>query len=328
MQGPARPVYIALTPSVLLTAPSSSLTEPRIPTDMKLSLQCGLLSALLCLAASLQCYHYRGTPGLALRKQEPKTCEDGTLYCSSSLITYRGLLFGEVLVKVCASGKGEFCNKTESVPLKHIQANQSVLCCASELCNAKLVPDSVEDSQKGIDCLVCNGHPSICGGDDLPSMRCGPSQTHCLQNSITTAMDKAVHHVIIKSCSNTSVSPGLSAFSNGKNPVSYASNFQYCSSTQCNTGVFTDTDPGAENGLVCHNSSSPESVSTMRCRGEMTRCMDLIGVSPMDFVMSGCATESFCRGLYPKFPIPGWKSTACCSSPLCNRGNTTTPSPQ
>ncbi|KAG8547564.1 hypothetical protein GDO81_028010 [Engystomops pustulosus] len=58
----------------------------------------------------------------------------------------------------------------------------------------------------------------------------------------------------------------------------------------------------------------------MRCRGQMTRCMDLIGSSPDDVVMSGCASEAFCQGLYPKFSIPGWQSTVCCGKSLCNQG--------
>ncbi|XP_068099438.1 urokinase plasminogen activator surface receptor-like isoform X1 [Hyperolius riggenbachi] len=87
-------------------------------------------------------------------------------------------------------------------------------------------------------------------------------------------------------------------------------------------------DPGAENGLECHNRSSPAEVSTMRCRGKMNRCADLMGSSSDHVLMSGCATEAFCEGLSPKVPIPGWTSTTCCSESLCNHDSPTDPRKQ
>ncbi|KAM4651747.1 urokinase plasminogen activator surface receptor-like [Discoglossus pictus] len=292
---------------------------------MKLPLQCGLYSAILCLAASLQCYYYKGAPDLAQLQQVAKTCESHKTHCSATLITYSGILSDVVLVKGCSEGLESTCNKTHSTPLKHIEANQTVQCCDTELCNRDLVPGSGEGSKKwGIQCLACNGQASACGHHDLPSLRCDPSQTQCIQVSITTALTKETDQYMIKSCSNTILCPGLSAFSNGAKPVSYASNPQCCNTTQCNRGQFTVTEPGAENGLQCHSRSSSHTASTMRCQGEMTQCVDLIGDSPQDVVMSGCATPSFCQGLYPQFSITGWKSTVCCSESLCNHGNSIT----
>ncbi|KAM4703030.1 urokinase plasminogen activator surface receptor [Rhinophrynus dorsalis] len=274
--------------------------------------------------ASLQCYHFRGPPDHALEKQIAKTCESNRPFCSSTLFTYSGFLHGNVLVKGCSEGQDDFCNKTQTSPLKSIEAKEIKLCCNTEQCNKDLVPDLGKDSQKwGIECLACNGDPTLCKGHNLPSVQCEPSQTNCIQVSITTALSLDTHKTIMKGCSNSSTCPGLSAFSNGEKLVSYASKHQCCNRTYCNTGSFTDTEAGTENGLECYSRSTPKVASKMRCRGEMNQCMDLIGTSPHEVVMSGCATEAFCQGLYPQFQIPGWKRTVCCTGALCNNGNIT-----
>ncbi|CAH2318781.1 urokinase plasminogen activator surface receptor-like, partial [Pelobates cultripes] len=96
-----------------------------------------------------------------------------------------------------------------------------------------------------------------------------------------------------------------------------------CIQVSITTALNQATDPGAENGLECYSRSSPDSASSMKCRGEMTQCVDLIGDSNDNVVMSGCATETFCQGLYPRFKIPGWSRTVCCAKSLCNHGNNT-----
>ncbi|XP_053308207.1 urokinase plasminogen activator surface receptor-like [Spea bombifrons] len=291
---------------------------------MKLALQCALCCILLSLANSLQCYHFKGAPDQALQKQEAKNCEGNNPFCSSSVVIYNGLLRGKVVVKGCS--QGDSCNKTQTTSMKAIETNQTMLCCGTDLCNRDMLPDDNEESAKwGGECLACNGPPLACGGDDLPSLQCDSSGDSCIQVSITTALNQEVHQNIIKSCSNASTCPGLAAFSNGDDAVSYAANHQCCNGTHCNAGYFTETDPGAENGLECHCRASSNRVDRMKCRGEMTRCVDLIGSSPLDIVMSGCATEAFCQGLYPKFSIPGWLNTTCCSTSLCNHGNDTIP---
>ncbi|XP_072282592.1 urokinase plasminogen activator surface receptor-like [Pyxicephalus adspersus] len=287
---------------------------------MRLLLHTVLYSALLCLASSLQCFQYNGLPDLAKEEQVVKNCESTHQYCSSSLFTYGDLVSGNVLVKGCSTGQS--CNKTQSGPIKFIQTSETVLCCDTELCNEHLVPDLGEDAR--IHCLACQGPPSYCGGSSHPNLRCGPSQKSCIEVSITSALSQDIHHTMIKSCSNTSSCPGLSAFSNGKNPVSYSCIHHCCNGSLCNKGNFAAEDPGAENGLECYSRSSPKEVSTMRCRGQMTQCVDLMGESSHSApVMSGCATESFCQGLYPTFPIPGWTRTVCCTKSLCNQGNST-----
>ncbi|KAM8926993.1 urokinase plasminogen activator surface receptor-like [Pelodytes ibericus] len=291
---------------------------------MKTALRCALYSTILCLVSSLQCYSFKGAVDHAIQKQVPKTCEGRQVYCSSSFITYGGMLEGKVLVKGCTEGLGDSCNSTHTTPLKGIQTKQSTVCCNTDLCNQELLPVSNDESQKwGLDCLACHGAPLTCGGSILPTMQCGSNISHCLQVSVTAAFGQESQKTLLKSCSNSSACPGLSAFSNGENPVSYSSNYQCCTGTQCNSGTFTETDPGAENGLECYSRSSPNSVSTMRCRGEMMRCTDLTGTSAQDVIMSGCGTDAFCRGLYPKFHLPGWSQTSCCSTSLCNRGNNT-----
>ncbi|XP_018410126.1 PREDICTED: urokinase plasminogen activator surface receptor-like [Nanorana parkeri] len=287
---------------------------------MRLLLHSVLYSALVCLASSLQCFHYNGLPDRAQEEQVAKTCESTHQHCSSSLYTYSKLLNGMVLVKGCSTGKN--CNQTQSGPVKFVHTSETVLCCDTELCNEHLVPDLGEDPR--IECLACHGHPSSCGGSSHPSLRCGKSQKSCIEVSITTALSQDIHHTMIKSCSNSSSCPGLAAFSNGKSPVSYSCSHRCCNGSLCNTGDFAVEDSGAENGLECYSRSSPEEASTMRCRGQMTRCVDLMGTSShSEPVMSGCATEAFCQSLYPTFPIPGWTGTMCCTQSLCNYGNST-----
>ncbi|KAM4015545.1 urokinase plasminogen activator surface receptor-like [Anomaloglossus baeobatrachus] len=285
---------------------------------MKLLLRSGLYSALLCLAVGLQCYHFKGMPDHATKEQTVMTCDDSTqLHCSSTIMTYSGLLHGGVLTKGCSTG--EYCNKTVPGSLKHIETSHTSRCCNHDLCNQDLVPDLGDDFHT--ECLACQGQPLACGGSDLPSLTCGSSQKSCIEVSITTTLSQETHHTMIKSCSNTSTCPGLAAFSNGQHKLSYASSHHCCTGSQCNRGHFKDADPGSENGLECYSHSSPEESGKMKCHGEMTQCMDLIGSSPDDVVMSGCATEAFCQGLYPQFIIPGWKTTQCCGHSLCNHNH-------
>ncbi|KAG8433798.1 hypothetical protein GDO86_012243 [Hymenochirus boettgeri] len=188
----------------------------------------------------------------------------------------------------------------------------------------ELEPDLGEDAHKwGKECLACNGSPSQCGGSSLPGLRCDPDQPNCIKVSITAAFEQDTNQIMIKSCSNSSTCPGSAIFSNGQHPVTYSAHHECCTGTHCNTGYFTDTDAGSENGLECYSQWSPQSVTTMKCRGDMTHCIDLIGDSPGNILMSGCATESFCQGLYPHISVPGWRNTTCCSESLCNHGNTT-----
>ncbi|KAM3922858.1 urokinase plasminogen activator surface receptor-like [Leptodactylus fuscus] len=294
----------------------SSLQTVTSHPIMKLLLKSGLYSALLCLALGLHCYHFKGLPDHVSQEQEVKPCEVTQPYCSSSVVTYSNMLNGVVLTKGCSSA--ETCNQTQMGSLIFIETSNTKLCCDTDLCNQDLVPDLGEDFRT--ECLACHGTPSSCDGRNLPSLRCGPSQKSCIEVSITTALNQDTMHTMLKSCSNTSTCPGLSAFSNGKNPISYAVRHHCCNGSQCNAGRFMDEDPGAENGLECHSRSSPKESGRMKCRGQMTRCMDLTGSSADDVVMSGCATESFCQGLYPQFNIPGWKSTHCCDQSLCNHG--------
>ncbi|CAH2318779.1 Hypothetical predicted protein, partial [Pelobates cultripes] len=273
--------------------------------------------------SSLECYHFKGPVDQALEKQEAKECEINHHHCKSSLLTITGMLKGKVLVKGCAKKSDEYCNKTHTLSEKDIQTIETIMCCEGDLCNKDLVPVSDAESQKwGVECLACNGPPPACGGDDLPSMQCDSAENQCIQVSITTALNQE-SQTLIKGCTNNSVCPKLCAFSNGQKPVSYSSFPQCCQGTQCNSGYFTATDPGAENGLECYSRSSPDSASSMKCRGEMTQCVDLIGDSNDNVVMSGCATETFCQGLYPRFKIPGWSRTVCCAKSLCNHGNNT-----
>ncbi|KAG9470238.1 hypothetical protein GDO78_018528 [Eleutherodactylus coqui] len=284
---------------------------------MKLLLKSGLYSALLCLAAGLECLHFTGLPDHAAEKQENKTCDSAKTHCSSSVITYSHFLRGTVLTKGCVSG--EACNQTQMGSLKNIQTSRTILCCDTDHCNKDLVPDLGENFRT--ECLACQGSPLHCGGRDLPSLRCGASQKSCIEVSIITALSQDTRHTMIKSCSNTSTCPGLAAFSNGQNPLSYACSHHCCDGSQCNAGQFADVDAGEENGVECYSRSSPTEPGTMQCRGQMTQCMDLIGSSPDDVVMSGCATEAFCQGRYPQFKIPGWKRTLCCAQSLCNHGD-------
>ncbi|XP_073426760.1 urokinase plasminogen activator surface receptor [Dendrobates tinctorius] len=284
---------------------------------MKLFLRSGLYSTLLYLAVGLQCYHYKGVPDHATTEQTVMTCDSTKPHCSSTIMTYSGLLHVGVLTKGCSSG--ETCNQTLTGSLKHIDTSQTSHCCDKDLCNQDLVPDLGEDSWT--ECLACQGQPLACGGSDLPSLRCEPSQKSCIELSITTTLSQDTRHTMIKSCSNTSTCPGLAAFSNGQNHISYASSPHCCKGSQCNRGHFKDADPGSENGLECYSHSSPGESGTMKCRGPMTQCMDLIGSSPDDVVMSGCATEAFCQGLYPQFNIPGWKNTLCCGHSRCNHNH-------
>ncbi|CAJ0931654.1 unnamed protein product [Ranitomeya imitator] len=333
-------------------------------------------------AVGLQCYHYSGVPDHAAAEQTVMTCESTQPYCSSTFMTFSGLLHVGVLTKGCSSG--ETCNQTLTGSLKHIDTSETSRCCDKDLCNQDLVPDLGEDSWT--ECLACQGQPLACGGSDLPSLRCGPSQKSCIELSITTTLSQDTRHTMIKSCSNTSTCPELAAFSNGQNQISYASSHHCCKGSQCNRGHFKDVififptpvtchrccrmfpvydkscgvfpvygrscgvfpvygrscgvfpvygrscevfsvygrsyaDPGSENGIECYSHSSPGESGTMKCLGPMTQCMDLTGSSPDDVVMSGCATEAFCQGLYPKFSIPGWKSTLCCGHSLCNHNH-------
>lgn len=271
-------------------------------------------------ASSLQCFHFNGLPDHAHEEQLVKTCESTHQHCSSSLFTYRDLLIGDVLVKGCSTGNT--CNQTQSGPVKFVHTKETVLCCDTELCNEHLMPDLGEDPR--IECLACQGNPSSCGGSNHPSLRCGQSQKSCIEVSITTALGQGIHHTMMKSCSNSSSCPGLAAFSNGQNPVSYSCNHHCCKGSLCNKGNFAVEDPGKENGLECYSRSSPEEAGTMRCRGPMTQCVDLMGTANYGIpVMSGCATEAFCQGLYPTFPIPGWTRTKCCTKSLCNHGKST-----
>ncbi|XP_075696534.1 urokinase plasminogen activator surface receptor [Rhinoderma darwinii] len=277
----------------------------------------GQSASIFCTAVGLQCYHFKGLPDHATEEQEVKTCDSTQQHCRSTYITYSGLLHGGVLTKGCSSG--DMCNKTQTGSFVHIDTSQTILCCDKDLCNRDLVPDLGEDSRT--ECLACQGSPSTCGGSNLASVRCGPSQRTCIEVSITTALSQDPRHTMIKSCSNTSTCPELSAFSNGQHSLSYASSHHCCNGSQCNRGHFKDVDLGVENGLECYNRSSKQKAGTMRCKGQMTQCMDLIGSSPDEVVMSGCATEAFCHGLYPHFNIPGWQSTLCCAKSLCNHGN-------
>ncbi|OCT73252.1 urokinase plasminogen activator surface receptor isoform X1 [Xenopus laevis] len=293
---------------------------------MKLLLLCNTTSALLSVVFCLNCYQYNGPADHALNKQKRTECKNSQHYCSSTLITLSGFLYVKVLVKGCTDDKAGACNKTETGRTKDLETQRRKLCCDTELCNKELEPDLGADAQKwGTECLACNGSPTECGGGGLPSLRCETSKSNCIQVSIATAVEKETHKVMIKSCSNSSTCPGTAAFSNGHNPVTYASHHECCNGTHCNNGHFTDTEPGSENGLECYVQSSHQTVGKMVCRGEMTRCADLIGPSPDNILMSGCATQAFCQGLYPHFLLPGWTSTVCCSETLCNHGNTTGP---
>ncbi|XP_068099439.1 urokinase plasminogen activator surface receptor-like isoform X2 [Hyperolius riggenbachi] len=291
---------------------------------MRLLLLAALHSALLCLASSFQCFQFKGMPDHAKKAQHAVTCDSTQHYCSSSHISYNGDLNGEVLEKGCSTG--ERCNQTTTDAVKGIDNSVSVLCCDSELCNEDLMPDLGEYHRT--ECLACQGPPSSCEGSGLPYLRCEAAQTTCIEVSITTAHGHDIHHTMIKSCSNSSSCPGLSAFSNGQEPVTVSSSHRCCTGSLCNSGRFAVEDPGAENGLECHNRSSPAEVSTMRCRGKMNRCADLMGSSSDHVLMSGCATEAFCEGLSPKVPIPGWTSTTCCSESLCNHDSPTDPRKQ
>ncbi|KAE8594171.1 hypothetical protein XENTR_v10019476 [Xenopus tropicalis] len=275
---------------------------------------------------SLTCYHYNGAADHALGQQKLTECKNSQRYCSSSLITYSGQLYLKVLVKGCTDDEEGACNKTATANMKDLESQHIKLCCETDLCNKELEPDLGPDAQKwGTECLACNGPPTECGGGGLPGLRCKTSQSSCIQVSIATAVEKESYKVMIKSCSNSSVCPGMAAFSNGQNPVTYVSHHECCTGTHCNNGHFIDTEPGSENGLECYFQSSHQTVNKMACRGEMTQCADLIGASPDNILMSGCATQAFCQGLYPHFPLPGWKSTSCCSKSLCNHSNSTGP---
>ncbi|XP_063800082.1 urokinase plasminogen activator surface receptor-like [Pseudophryne corroboree] len=286
---------------------------------MTLLFQCGLYSALLCLAVGLQCYHYNGLPDHALQKQVAKPCGAPHTYCSTTLLKYRELLNIDTIIKGCSAE--DSCNHNKTYSMTNTQITQTILCCDSELCNSHLVPELGDDYRT--ECFACQGPPTACAGNDLPSLRCGPSQKNCVEVSITMALSQDTQHTMIKSCSNLTC-PGPAAFSNGEHPVSYSSNHLCCNGSHCNSGHFIDVNPGAENGLECYSRSSTKGVSKMQCRGLMTQCMDLIGSSRDDVVMSGCATEAFCQGGYPQFDIPGWKSTACCSQSFCNHGDSAT----
>uniref|UniRef100_A0A8C5RBI7 UPAR/Ly6 domain-containing protein n=1 Tax=Leptobrachium leishanense TaxID=445787 RepID=A0A8C5RBI7_9ANUR len=292
---------------------------------MKLMLWCGLFSAILCLTNGFQCYRYKGPVDHVLEKQEAKQCESTHQSCKSSLLMSDDLNM-RVLVKSCSKEHDDACNKTHTSSGKGFKVTEIMMCCEGDLCNKDLLPVSDKESEKwGMDCLACNGQPMACAGNGLPTLHCDSPVNQCIQVSITTALGQEVHQTLMKGCSNSSTCPGLSAFSNGQNPVSYASSSQCCTSSHCNSGHFTDTDPGAENGLECYSCSSPSDAGKMKCRGEMTRCMDLMGSSNHDVVMSGCATEAFCQGQYPKFSIPGWSSTTCCTTSLCNHNSNATP---
>ncbi|KAM9299463.1 urokinase plasminogen activator surface receptor [Gastrophryne carolinensis] len=290
---------------------------------MRLLLLSGLYSSLLSLALGLQCYHFEGLPDRAPDDQVAKTCGSTHQCCSSSLVSYNGLVNGNFLRKGCSTG--QMCNQTQT-GLHHPQeldSSETVLCCNTNLCNKDLVPDLGDNYRT--ECLACHGTPESCGGSDLPNLRCGPSQKTCIEVSITIALGPHTQRVMMKSCSNSSSCPGLAAFSNGQQPVSYSSFYRCCNGSQCNRGQFTDKEPGAENGLECYSYSSAKGArKTLQCRGQMTRCMDLIGSSPDQVVMSGCATEAFCQGLYPQFSIPGWTRTTCCSQSLCNHNRNST----
>ncbi|XP_018081938.1 urokinase plasminogen activator surface receptor isoform X2 [Xenopus laevis] len=256
---------------------------------MKLLLLCNTTSALLSVVFCLNCYQYNGPADHALNKQKRTECKNSQHYCSSTLITLSGFLYVKVLVKGCTDDKAGACNKTETGRTKDLETQRRKLCCDTELCNKELEPDLGADAQKwGTECLACNGSPTECGGGGLPSLRCETSKSNCIQVSIATAVEKETHKVMIKSCSNSSTCPGTAAFSNGHNPVTYASHHECCNGTHCNNGHFT-------------------------------------GPSPDNILMSGCATQAFCQGLYPHFLLPGWTSTVCCSETLCNHGNTTGP---
>ncbi|XP_044133316.1 urokinase plasminogen activator surface receptor-like [Bufo gargarizans] len=153
---------------------------------MKLLLQSGLSSALLCLAVGLQCYHFKGFPDRAPKEQVVKTCDSTQQHCNSFLVTYSGLLHGGILTKGCSSG--ETCNQTHTGSLKYIETSQTTLCCDNDLCNRDLAPDLGEHSHT--ECLACHGQPLACGGSDLPSLRCGSSNQSCVEVSITVALSK------------------------------------------------------------------------------------------------------------------------------------------
>ncbi|KAG8537368.1 hypothetical protein GDO81_024644, partial [Engystomops pustulosus] len=187
----------------------------------------------------LRCYYYKGLPDHAPKEQQVQSCEGADHYCSSSYVTYSGWLQGGVLTKGCSSGSA--CNQTQTGSLKNIKTNHTMLCCDHDLCNKDLVPDLGADSRT--ECWACNGQPLACAGKDLPSLICEPSQKSCVEVSITNALSKDVTRTMIKSCSNSSSCPAVSAFSNGKKPLSYASSYHCCTGSHCNGGHFTGETP-------------------------------------------------------------------------------------
>ncbi|XP_078511707.1 urokinase plasminogen activator surface receptor-like isoform X1 [Lissotriton helveticus] len=179
-----------------------------------------------------------------------------------------------------------------------------------------------------LDCLVCNGDPSLCGGQNLPTVRCSAGEAHCVEMSIAGSLKEGDRtERMIKGCGMMTPCGGLAAFSNGEHPVSYSADVKCCNGSECNSGIFAEVDPGDENGVECHScletgkgECSLKNMKIMKCLGAMTQCMVIPGKTSDQTLMRGCATEPFCQGLYPDFKLNTRNRTTCCTGSLCNHG--------
>ncbi|XP_078511708.1 urokinase plasminogen activator surface receptor-like isoform X2 [Lissotriton helveticus] len=155
-----------------------------------------------------------------------------------------------------------------------------------------------------LDCLVCNGDPSLCGGQNLPTVRCSAGEAHCVEMSIAGSLKEGDRtERMIKGCGMMTPCGGLAAFSNGEHPVSYSADVKCCNGSECNSGIFAEVDPGDENGVECHScletgkgECSLKNMKIMKCLGAMTQCMVIPGKTSDQTLMRGCATEPFCQG--------------------------------
>ncbi|XP_069057435.1 urokinase plasminogen activator surface receptor-like isoform X2 [Pleurodeles waltl] len=209
---------------------------------------------------------------------------------------------------------------------------QTVEVCASSEhhCFTTLLSYQAEDIDVPgeLDCLVCNGEPNLCGGHNLPAVRCSAGEAQCVEMSISGSLKEGERTKrMIKGCGMMTSCGGLAAFSNGEHPVSYSADVKCCNGSECNSGGFSEVDPGKENGVECHSCSetgkgecSPKNMKAMKCLGTMTQCMVIQGKTSNQTLMRGCATEPFCQGLYPDFKLNARNRTTCCTGSRCNHG--------
>ncbi|XP_069496976.1 urokinase plasminogen activator surface receptor-like isoform X1 [Ambystoma mexicanum] len=241
-------------------------------------------------------------------------------------VAVQDLPHNTIITKGCSPRDNNVCNQTTSTVKSHTSSTKSTRCCDGNLCNRALFSAQDVDLPGELDCLACNGSPSLCAGSNLPHLRCSAGESRCVEMSIAGSLNgDGKMKWMMKGCAKSGSCGSLAAFSSGASSISYYANAKCCNGSECNSGTFTEIVPEDANGLECYSCSetgkgecSPKNTMPMKCLGSMTQCADIRGKTSGKVLRSGCATEAFCQGHYPDFRMAAKNHTSCCSGSLCN----------